>query len=64
MSERIIVQGASETSTIVADDVGDGILMTPINFDNNDGQTLLPPAECRRLGEWLVERANQAGERA
>jgi len=61
--ERIIVHGSFEASSIVIDDMGSCILITPINFDNNEGQTLLPLAEYRRLGEWLIERANQAGER-
>lgn len=65
MSERIIVHGVHHRifeDSICADEDNGTVLLTAQNVAH-EVQMNLAAAEARRLGEWLIERANQAGER-
>lgn len=65
--ERVIVHGnrsmAGSKCSVCIDVVFDKVLLTATDW-RDEVQVDLGPSECRRLGEWLIERANQAGERA
>lgn len=66
MSEREIFHGTSPVSgcnrSVCVDAVDGEIMMTTTDF-RDDAQINLDLDAARRLGEWLIERANQAGER-
>jgi hypothetical protein len=64
VSERLMIQGHDAGLCV---DVFEGeILLTAAcgwQRERNEVQVPVPPAEARRLGEWLILHANQAGER-
>jgi len=62
VSERILIFHGETAAGICADDLGPTILLT-VDSGCAQEQIDLYPDEARRLGEWLIERANQAGER-
>lgn len=59
---RIIIHHGSTPAGICADDLGPTVLLT-VDTGDEQQQVDLYPSEYRRLGEWLIERANQAGEK-
>jgi hypothetical protein len=64
MSEkRVIVHSRAGQGAVCADDWGSIVLLTTQMDGEPETQIDLAPSEARRLGEWLIERANQAGER-
>lgn len=64
MSERETIP-TCETGrdAICADQVDDGFVLSSFIAGDEDAQICLSVSAGRRLGEWLIERANQAGER-
>lgn len=58
---RIILHADNGSGSICIDGTGDGALITLWECSGDEDQFLLPPEEARRLGEWLIKRANEGG---
>lgn len=60
--ERIILRAKTSAVRVCCDHVAEGVLLTRERRHGLEGQVLVPAEDLRSLGEWLIERANQAGE--
>jgi hypothetical protein len=68
MGERVMLHSRpmfidDEQASLCADVVDNTLMLTAINFRQAEVQVRVDLATARRLGEWLIERANQAGEK-
>lgn len=61
---RIILHGDNSTAGMMpglcVDDVADAVLLTATDA-RDDVQVRICLADARRLGEWLIKRANEVG---
>jgi hypothetical protein len=63
MSERIIVLGSGGKLCADAGNTEEDCALLTSLQSGQEAQVGLSPHQARTLGEWLIERANQAGER-
>lgn len=59
--DRFILHNYGSTS-VCADYTDDSLVVT-LFVDGREDQIALKNDEAKSFGEWLIERANQAGER-
>lgn len=63
MSERVMLVDDRCCDCICNDAVDEGVLISAFMNGSEEGQVTLSYSAALLLGEWLIERANQAGER-
>lgn len=64
MGERVIVRSVNpDYEPICADEADGGYLLTAFIGGGEAEQIFMATDQAKRLGEWLIERANQAGEK-
>jgi hypothetical protein len=61
--DGVLLTGKDPGEAVVADMVETGVLLTVFGNGWQETQVHVPNDIMARRGEWLIERANQAGER-
>jgi hypothetical protein len=61
--ERVILRAKDSNWRVCADQIDHGVLLTEQLRGDTGNQVVIPKDAMREFGEWLIKRANQAGER-